>query len=132
MEWVKPMLRFGDPFDCDREFKCFHCKLPVNKGEKILYEFSQRHRYHEKCAQEVAEDQKETPVIVSLSPETIKAFAELCKVKEPAKPGLFSDRMPLGMNAEQTKAFNALLARTDRIEKRQEAIEARLKEVTGE
>lgn len=125
MEWVKPMLRFGDPFECDREFKCFHCKEPVKKGEKIRYEFSERHRYHVDCADQVADDQKDKPLIVSLSPETLEFLKLSMEFKGAPKPGLFADKMPLGMNTEQIKMFNALAARVD-------ALEAKIKQVIGD
>lgn len=120
------MLRFGDPFDCDREFKCFECKQPVKKGDKILYEFSQRHRYHQACGEQLKTEDQDKPVRIEFDQVLVEAFLAMCKVKEPAKPGLFSGSSAnVGMTSEQSRAFNDLIKRVDSLEKK-------LKEVTGE
>lgn len=127
-------LRFGEPFKCNRkDAKCFKCKKEIAEGDNLVWEFSERHRYHVECAAEVkAEQDKPVQVVgnVELGPETLRVLVKCLTtpVTIPAtKTGLFTGGSPSqnpGMTSDQTRAFNDMARRL-------ELVERELKEVKG-
>lgn len=113
-------ISFGEPFVCNKDdAKCYACKEKIPQGEKLLWDFNNKHRYHEKCGRERVANDLARAQIVRIDEDQFKAFIDLCKVKEPAKTGLFTGGTApnFGMTSEQTKAFNDMARRVDQLEK---------------